>query len=333
MDDLLLECSIHLDGVPLKDMRTFKCGHGFCITCINTLFNTGASSFKCPTCRKCIHREDALQIFLTPHRSPTQHTTQSSRGGSDVDLTLLDDSDLTVEGISRLRKKARAYATEQKRLRHGYVQLKCQVMTVNEERDALRVNYRALQQKDAALEAQHAALKSDCIKLKNQRSKSRSTLKDLLGMYDTAASDAQRWKESCKKAQADALAVLKEKEIHDKVMEKLAEREREFKRCAHATKIAWQYELDKYKNECDALRQELSQLQNNSTNRRESRKAVLVVDRGVVDELQHAVMECLRPEGTASTLKETTWVSQARRMLARNSRQGQVMEKGHNTTI
>jgi hypothetical protein len=325
-------------------------GHGFCITCINTLFNTGASSFKCPTCRKCIHREDALQIFLTPHRSPTQHTTQSSRGGSDVDLTLLDDSDLIVESISRLRKKARAYATDQNRLRHGYAQLKCQVMTVNEERDALRVNYRALQQKDATLEAQHAALKSDCIKLKNQRSESRSTSKDLLGMYETAASDAQRWKESCKKAQADALAMLKEKEIHDKVMEKLAEREREFKRCAHATKIAvgvhscqpvssmifllqWQYELDKYKNECDALRQELSQLQNNSTNRRESRKVVLVVDRGVVDELQHAAVECLRSEGTASTLKETTWVSQARRMLARNSRQGQVMEKGHNTTI
>jgi hypothetical protein len=199
-------------------------------------------------------------------------------------------------------------------LRHGYEQLRCQVLTVNEERDALGVDYRALQQKHAALEAKHAALKSYCIELKSQRSKS-------------------QWKERCEKAQADALAVRMEKEIYNnKVMMKLAElRERDFERHTHANKIAvgvhscqpvssmifllqWQYELDRYKNKCVSLRQELSQLQNNSTNRGESRKVVLVVDRGVVDGLQHAVI-------------------QARRMLAGNSRQGRVVKNGHNTTI
>jgi hypothetical protein len=68
-------------------------GHGLCITCIDTLF-AGASPFKCPTCRKHIYLEDALQIFLNPHRSPTQHTTQSTPKGSDV----------AIQSGARLRK-------------------------------------------------------------------------------------------------------------------------------------------------------------------------------------------------------------------------------------
>jgi hypothetical protein len=285
-------------------------GHGFCITCIDTLF-AGASLFKCPTCCKHIHRNDALQkIFLNLHRSPTQHTIQSTR------------------------REAHAYATELTRLRHGYEQLQGQVLTVNEERDASGADYRALQQK-------HAALKSYCIELKSQCSKSQREFTTWLGMCITGAINVQQWKERCEEAQADALTVRKEKEIHNAVLAKLAElREREFERHTHAHKIAvgvhscqpvssmiflfqWQYDLDRFKNQCDAHRQEVSQLQNNSTNRGESRKAVLAVDRGVVDGLQHAVMGCLGFEGT----------SQARRMLAGNSKHGQVVENGHNTTI
>ncbi|KAG2345782.1 hypothetical protein BDR05DRAFT_1057967 [Suillus weaverae] len=28
-DELLVECSIHLDAVPLKDVRSFKCGESY----------------------------------------------------------------------------------------------------------------------------------------------------------------------------------------------------------------------------------------------------------------------------------------------------------------
>ncbi|KAF5316292.1 hypothetical protein D9619_006218 [Psilocybe cf. subviscida] len=41
----------------------FPCGHGFCTTCTESVFNPEARK-KCPICRKLIHRRDAHPVFL-----------------------------------------------------------------------------------------------------------------------------------------------------------------------------------------------------------------------------------------------------------------------------
>ncbi|OAX40150.1 hypothetical protein K503DRAFT_21433 [Rhizopogon vinicolor AM-OR11-026] len=235
MDELLIDCSIHLDGVPLKDVRTFKCGHGFCKTCVETLF-AGPPPFKCPTCRKRISRKDGLQIFLNPHRSPTQPGTQSARRASDIDidLTVSDDEDSAVERVSNRRKRTR----EHDGMLHRLHQLQQQVLAVNEEQGVLKIDYRELQQEHAALEAQHVALKGDYTALESQHYKAQRIFIELQKKYDAAASEAQQWRESCQKARADASAARKEKETQAGKMAELADRERDFRHRAHANKLA-----------------------------------------------------------------------------------------------
>ncbi|KAG2103114.1 uncharacterized protein F5147DRAFT_654848 [Suillus discolor] len=104
-DELLVKCSIHLDGVPLKDtviqVRTRLLQHMH-----RKPFPSRTSAFQM-SCRKHIQRKDAFQIFLNPHQSLTQPGTQSPRrdSGVDIDFTLSDDADSTIERVSSLRKK------------------------------------------------------------------------------------------------------------------------------------------------------------------------------------------------------------------------------------
>ncbi|KAJ8591787.1 hypothetical protein M405DRAFT_90344 [Rhizopogon salebrosus TDB-379] len=325
MDGLLFECSIHNGGVPLKDVRTFKCGHGFCVTCIDKLF-AGPTPFSCPICHKDIHRKDALQIFLNPHPSPKlptahtirtklptthtiqtkqptkqptthtihtkqptkqpttqsnrtkqpatqsnrtkqptkqpttqshrtkqptkqptvqsngtrqsatqsnrtsqpatqsnrtkQSTTQSQRSGSDADPMPSGDAD--------------SYA-KLTRLRHRNKKLQRQVSDVDKDYDELEVDYRAL-------EREHAALKSDYADLEKQRKKAQHISTDLQKKYEVIAGEEQQWKECFKKAQEDAWTRLKKKEIQDKGMVGLAEREKELKHRTRANTVAWQYD-------------------------------------------------------------------------------------------
>ncbi|KAF8555645.1 hypothetical protein OG21DRAFT_832146 [Imleria badia] len=80
MDDLLVECPIHLDAVSINDILVFKCGHGFCEPCLEEHFaHHGHSGHpSCPTCRKPIRRKEAFPLFLAAAQPSTgsQSTSQ-----------------------------------------------------------------------------------------------------------------------------------------------------------------------------------------------------------------------------------------------------------------
>lgn len=117
MDEIQVECPIHLDSVSLKHILAFQCGHGFCTTCLDAHFAHRSSGIMCPTCRKPIKRKDAFPLFLAPARSTSQSRPPSSlpasRQGSpaaDIDLTSRDDEASSV--TSRLREKNLALTFE-----------------------------------------------------------------------------------------------------------------------------------------------------------------------------------------------------------------------------
>ncbi|KAG2137595.1 uncharacterized protein EDB93DRAFT_759509 [Suillus bovinus] len=283
-DELFVECSIHLDGVPLKDVRSFKCGHGFCSTCIENLFQAGPPPFKCPTCRKRIQRKDAFQIFLNPHRSLTQHNTQSPRRDSDVDIdiTLSDDPDSTTERLSSPPKKMREYTAELKRLKE---QLRRKLLSANKERDELDGRHQELQREYALLQTQHADLKSTCTTHENERRKVERSFAVLQKKYEVAESTEQTWRDKCKTAQKDARDARKEKEELDIGMKELAERTRVFEHRAHRNKVAY----DKYKGKYEALKEENARLQKiRQIEEIPEEQSLLVVDRNAPDRLERA---------------------------------------------
>ncbi|KAG1795087.1 uncharacterized protein HD556DRAFT_1526827 [Suillus plorans] len=289
-DELLVECSIHLDGVPLKDIRSFKCGHGFCNTCIENLFQAGPPPFKCPTCRKRIQRKDAFQIFLNPHQSLTQPSTQSPRrdSGVDIDFTLSDDPDSTIEHVSSLRKKTRENAAELQRLNKRLEQLRRNLLSANKERDELDDQHQELQREHDLLQAQHADLKSTCTTHENERRKVERSIAVLQKKCAVAESTEQTWRENCKTAQRDARNARKEKEELDEGLKELAERAREFEHRAHRNKVAY----DKYKGKYEALKEENARLQKiQQTVEIPEEQSLLVVDRNAPDRLERAVDE------------------------------------------
>lgn len=289
-DELLVECSIHLDSVPLKDVRLFRCGHGFCNTCIENLFQAGPPPFKCPTCRKRIQRKDAFQIFLNPHRSLTQSGTQSTirDSGVDIDITLSDDSESAIERVSSLRKKARENAAELQRLNKRLEQLQRNLLYANEERDDLDDQLQELQREHDLLQVQHADLKSTCTTHENERRKAERSFAVLQKKYEAAESAEQMWKEKCKTAQRDVRDARKDKEKLDKDMKELAEREREFEHRAHKNKVAY----DKYKGKYEALKDENARLQKiQQTAENPEEQSLLVVDRNAPDRLERVVGE------------------------------------------
>lgn len=289
-DELLVECSIHLDSVSLKDVRLFKCGHGFCNTCIENLFQAAPPPFKCPTCRKRIQRKDAFQIFLNPHRSLTQFNTQSAIGdsGVDIDITLSDDPDSTMERVSSFRKNTRQNAVELQCLKKHLERLKQNLSSANEERDELDDQHQELQREYDLLQEQHADLKSTSTTHENERRKAERSFAVLQKKYEVAESDEQMWKEKCKTAQRDARDARKEKEELSKGMKELAERTREFEHRAHRNKVAY----DKCKGKYEALKEEnarLQKIQQIAENPEE--QSLLVVDRNAPDRLERAVDE------------------------------------------
>lgn len=286
-DELLVECSIHLDAVPLKDVRSFKCGHGFCNTCIETLFQAGPPPFKCPTCRKRIQRKDAFQIFLNPHRSfSTQSAYRDS--GVDIDFTLSDDSNSTMERVSSLRKKTRENAAELQRLNKRLEQLQRKLSSANEERDELDDQHQELQRDYDLLELQHADLKSTCTTHENERRKAERSFATLQKKYEVAESTEQTWREKCKAAQRDARDARKEKEELSEGMKQLAERTREFEHRAHRNKVAY----DKYKGKYEALKEENARLQKTQQiAENPEEQSLVVVDRNAPDTLERAVDE------------------------------------------
>lgn len=289
-DELLVECSIHLDSVPLKDVRLFKCGHGFCNTCIENLFQAGPPPFKCPTCRKRIQRKDAFQIFLNPHQSLTQSSAQSPRRDSDVDIdiTLSDDPDSTIERVSSLRKKTREHAAELQRLNKRLQRLQRNLLSANEERDELDEQHQDLQREYDLLHAQHDDLKGICTTHENERRKAERSFSVLQEKYKVTESAEQMWKEKCKTAQRDARDARKEKEELSKGMKELAERTRDFEHRAHRNKVAY----DKYKGKYEALKEENARLQKiQQIGENPEEQSLLVVDRNAPDKFERAVDE------------------------------------------
>jgi chromosome segregation ATPase len=215
-------------------------GHGFCNTCIENLFQAGPPPFKCPTCRKRIQRKDAFQIFLNPHQSLTQSSAQSPRRDSDVDIdiTLSDDPDSTIERVSSLRKKTREHAAELQRLNKRLQRLQRNLLSANEERDELDEQHQDLQREYDLLHAQHDDLKGICTTHENERRKAERSFSVLQEKYKVTESAEQMWKEKCKTAQRDARDARKEKEELSKGMKELAERTRDFEHRAHRNKVA-----------------------------------------------------------------------------------------------
>jgi len=117
-------------------------------------------------------------------------------------------------------------------------QLEQHLLDVNQEFGTLQEIYRTVRREFEALEAQNDALKSHCTDLESQHRHVLRINIDLQKKHDAASNDAQKWRESCKKAQADALAVRKEKETQDKAMAELMERERVFRHRTHVNKMA-----------------------------------------------------------------------------------------------
>ncbi|KAL4062569.1 hypothetical protein J3A83DRAFT_4417908 [Scleroderma citrinum] len=132
MTQIQVQCPIHLDSVPLKQIHVFKCGHGFCIPCLNAHFAQRSGGILCPTCRKPIKRRDAFPLYLEPARSMTQFhppssplipTSRASSPSAVIDLTTFDDE--TSSDISQLREKNRVLILEvrsfETRLRRAHV--------------------------------------------------------------------------------------------------------------------------------------------------------------------------------------------------------------------
>lgn len=57
-----INCQICASNCHSTDFKIFFCGHGFCASCVDSLFKT--SPTKCPTCRRALQRKDVQTIFL-----------------------------------------------------------------------------------------------------------------------------------------------------------------------------------------------------------------------------------------------------------------------------
>ncbi|KAF9459340.1 hypothetical protein BDZ94DRAFT_1268414 [Collybia nuda] len=56
-------CQICINRYPLPEFLFFRCGHGFCISCIGSLFRE-RYKISCPNCRVLVTRQDARAIFI-----------------------------------------------------------------------------------------------------------------------------------------------------------------------------------------------------------------------------------------------------------------------------
>ncbi|KAF5319070.1 hypothetical protein D9611_012724 [Ephemerocybe angulata] len=57
-----LLCQICLNTYLCSQFKSFICGHGYCKTCVDTLFER--SPTKCPACRRALRRVDVHDLFL-----------------------------------------------------------------------------------------------------------------------------------------------------------------------------------------------------------------------------------------------------------------------------
>jgi hypothetical protein len=202
MDELVLECPIHLDGVPLKDPRAFRCGE-FTIHASKSQFidiplhiqdTDSAKPASTPSSpvkyRTHIKRKHRIQVFLNPPSGLlTQTATQSTRRASDADINIaLDDVDSTLERVSSLFRMSLIG------LYRRSEQLQRQILAVNEDYDVSEVDNWALRVEHVDLIEQHAALKSNCANLKNQHNRTQR-ISDLPKKYEAVISDAQQWRE------------------------------------------------------------------------------------------------------------------------------------------
>ncbi|KIM68274.1 hypothetical protein SCLCIDRAFT_20655 [Scleroderma citrinum Foug A] len=193
MDEIQVECPIHLDSVSLKHILAFKCGHGFCTTCLDAHFAHRSSGIVCPTCRKPVKRKDAFPLFLSPARFASQSRPPSSpppiptsRPGSPaagIDLTSCDDEASSINSrlrernialtceigslVTRLRRAEEAeeniqrfhevYVDAHQRLERDNSTLRRKCNGLQEERDCLR-------HENVQLRGDYASLKELCTK-------------------------------------------------------------------------------------------------------------------------------------------------------------------------
>ncbi|KAH7890892.1 hypothetical protein F5I97DRAFT_101912 [Phlebopus sp. FC_14] len=260
MDDLLIECPIHLDTVSIKDVLVFKCGHGFCASCLDAHFSSHMrmAGTTCPTCRKPVKRKDAFPIFLAPARPLTQARLASSpppiassRAGSpqvDIDLTLSDAED--VVSIASFKAKTRSLVLEIRSLTTRLRAAQNRVQSVETshlqlqaEHDALRKSHTdtglvllAIQEEHARLkeaeirkEAEVRSLRDQCEMLEKRRTKEAE-------ISAHAWEENEKMNEEVKKMRAESQKAMKAKTQAEKDAAHWKESANYFEKCVQKYK-------------------------------------------------------------------------------------------------
>ncbi|KAH7914584.1 hypothetical protein BJ138DRAFT_345767 [Hygrophoropsis aurantiaca] len=170
MQELSVECPIHLGDVPLKEIKVYKCGHGFCATCIIDFFDACRRAKPCPVCRQSIKSTDAVSLYLNPPRGSTQRPKLSLSSQVDIDLISLDDvqEDKTGVSMNEFKEKARKLATEVRHLGSRLKAAQQQVDSSNEENEILRGDNEDAQAEIKKLSERSDAQTRDYAKLKHR---------------------------------------------------------------------------------------------------------------------------------------------------------------------
>ncbi|KAI6112985.1 hypothetical protein F5141DRAFT_1110831 [Pisolithus sp. B1] len=230
MDELQVECPIHLDAVPLKDILAFNCGHGFCVPCLDAHFSSRPTRVSaCPTCRNPIKRKDAFQLFLTPTRSMSQMRVSSPHltphPTSVIDLTTANEenpSDL----ISWLKEKNRVLLLE-----------------INTLRDDLRRARLAVDSHmtlQANLEDENSRLRSECGRFREENNGLREANMRIRGQCESLELRYTKAEEISTRLSTD----------NDRLKEELAKQKAELQRALTAKRQA----IDETRNERDRVR-------------------------------------------------------------------------------
>lgn len=230
MDELHVECPIHLDAVPLKDILAFNCGHGFCVPCLDAHFSSRPTRVSaCPTCRSPIKRKDAFQLFLTPTRSMSQIRASSPHLTSHptpvIDLTTPNEEIPSVL-ISWLKEKNSALLSE-----------------INTLRDDLRRARSAAESHmtlQANLEDENSRLRGECDRSREEISGLREVNMRAQGQCESLELRYTKGKEISTRLSID----------NDRLKEELAKLKAELQRALTAKRQA----IDETRNERDRVR-------------------------------------------------------------------------------
>ncbi|KAF8839014.1 hypothetical protein BDN67DRAFT_1070372 [Paxillus ammoniavirescens] len=248
MDDLFVECPIHLDAVSINDILVLKCGHGFCEPCLDAIFAHRARTNEttCPTCRKPIKRRDAFPLFLAPAKPFTQPRRSSlpptasprhSPPSIDIDLIASDVEGSALDIISQLKEKNRSFASENRTLK---TRLRNEQRVAETLRLQLIEDLEEARETHAACSTRYTALQDEFNALRDDDAQHRYTIQNIRAQNGTLETQLVKAGESSARAWKD------NDKMREEVMKLLAENQKAAKALEQARKEA-QEELQRAK--------------------------------------------------------------------------------------